>query len=1001
MLSGADPHSGRQLAGHPARRIPGFDLTFRAPKSVSLLWGLGDRDVAGQVVAAHDAAVDAAVGYLERAAGYTRRGAGGVESVKVDGFVAAAFRHRTSRANDPLLHTHVLVANLAETVDDGVWRTLDSRRLYIHARTAGFLYQAQLRFELTRRLGVAWGPVTNGYADLAGVRREWIEEFSQRRAAIVHELEQRGEDSAAAAQAATLATRQAKDTGASEAELRDDWRSRARRLGVDDGWWRRLLDRTAPQRPDVGGLYGVLVEDEALTEEASTFARRDVLRQVAERLPTGAPVEYLEEVADAIIGHDPDRVIPLRATRGQLTALDVIRRGDGRIVPADGAEPRYTTRGLLLTEQHALNQALTRLDDNIATVPDNTVEAAIRRRTLSDEQGAMVRRLSRSGAGVEVVVGKAGTGKTYALDAARDAWSAAGIRVTGVALAARAALELQDAAGIPATTLARLLGQLDDGSPSSLAPGSVLVVDEAGMVGTRQLARLLDHTRRLQVTVVLVGDPHQLPEIDAGGLFRTLTTRLPAVELTHNRRQQHRWEQGALDELRHGDPEAAVAAYRQHGRIVTADTAEAVREQLVTDWWHTYRQAGGSQAVMVALRRADVHDLNHRARTRLLQTGQLTGPTVDTGDGLAFQAGDRIVCLRNNRRLGVVNGTRATITRIDPLRRIIHAEGNDGAVMELPAAYLEAGRVTHGYAITGHKAQGLTVDHTFVLGSAELYREWGYVALSRGRHTNRLYLCDSDQLDDLHHHGTEPDVDHIASVTSRLHRSRAEQPVTPELIEVAARWRQLHTRLHAPDIARQRALTGRRSELAADRQAVAEQLDRITRRIENAASGLGRLSNRQLLAQLRHDHVAYTVRLGRLDGQLRDVDAELAALPSDRRIAELEDQHGRLASQLHWAASRRIAGYRDAWPHHLTTVLGPPPADGRGQDRWEQAAFAIEKYRLRWHINDPQSPVGREPGDPLQRQDYRQAAWEIEDARCELDADRAPPVRALRRGLSQ
>jgi conjugative relaxase-like TrwC/TraI family protein len=149
---------------------------------VSLLWALGDRETAEQVTAAHDAAVDAAIGYLQRAAGFTRRGAGGAETVPVDGFVAAAFRHRTSRADDPLLHTHVLVANLARTTDDHVWRTLDSRKLFAHAKTAGVLYQAHLRHELTRRLGVAWQPVVNGVADIDGVDRQLIETFSQRRA---------------------------------------------------------------------------------------------------------------------------------------------------------------------------------------------------------------------------------------------------------------------------------------------------------------------------------------------------------------------------------------------------------------------------------------------------------------------------------------------------------------------------------------------------------------------------------------------------------------------------------------------------------------------------------------------------------------------------------------------------------------------------------------------------------------------------------------------------
>ena len=185
VLAGNDPVSGEQLARHPARKVPGFDLTFRAPKSVSLLWGLGDRTVGAQVMAAHDAAVDAAVGYLERTAAFTRRGAGGAETVATTGFVASAFRHRSSRAGDPLLHTHVLVANLAETADDGVWRTLDARRLYAHAKTAGFLYQAQLRHELTVALGVGWQQPVNGAADIAGVDRDLIEAFSQRRRAIV------------------------------------------------------------------------------------------------------------------------------------------------------------------------------------------------------------------------------------------------------------------------------------------------------------------------------------------------------------------------------------------------------------------------------------------------------------------------------------------------------------------------------------------------------------------------------------------------------------------------------------------------------------------------------------------------------------------------------------------------------------------------------------------------------------------------------------------------
>ncbi|MBS3939891.1 MAG: relaxase domain-containing protein, partial [Actinobacteria bacterium] len=815
VLDGKHPDTGEQLSSHPARRVPGFDLTYRPPKSVSLLWAFGDRPTAEQVVAAHDAAVDAAVGYLEREAGYSRRGAGGAETVKVDGFIAAAFRHRTSRANDPLLHTHVLVANLARTTDDGIWRTIDSRRLYAHAKTAGFLYQAQLRHELTRRLGVGWGPVVNGHADLHGIGTKVIEQFSRRRAAIVEHMTARGETSAAAAQVATLDTRQAKGERLSEAELRARWQQRGRGLGFRNGWHHKLTGGTTPQPPDIAGLAGELVDHEALTEQSSSFTRRDLLQAIAARLPTGAPVTEIEQYADQVLAHDPAKLVELGTTRGELTSTDVIRLADGRVVPSGPGERRYTTRGLLLTESHAINTALDRASDGIAVVDDTTVDQAVRGRSLSDEQAVMVRRLTSSGAGVEVVVGKAGTGKTYALDAARHAWQQAGIPVAGVALAARAALELEQSAGIESTTIAALERRLahDDGV---LPAGSVLVVDEAGMVGTRQLARLLNHADQRQVKVVLVGDPRQLPEIDAGGLFRALTNRLPAVELTDNRRQTHQWEQTALDELRHGDPTAALNSYRQQGRIVTADTPDDLRQKLVDDWWDTARdEMAGS--IMIGLRRADVDDLNHRARARMLQDGRLTGPTIQAA-GIELQVGDRIVGLRNSRRHGIVNGTRATITSIDPDRRAIDATTDDGRTVVLTRDYLDAGHVTHGYAITGHKAQGLTVDHTYVLGSEALYREWGYVALSRGRQTNRLYQTVLDQhLDEIHHHAHQPDDPH-AALAARMTRSRAQEPVTPEIEELAARWRQLHARLHAPDIARQRALTAERASLVRTRQ---------------------------------------------------------------------------------------------------------------------------------------------------------------------------------------
>ncbi|MEX2504150.1 MAG: MobF family relaxase, partial [Egicoccus sp.] len=301
VLAGADPADGRPLVGH-ARTVPGFDLTFRAPKSVSLLWALADPHVARQVRDAHDAAVVASLDYLERNAAYTRRGKAGREQVEADGFVAAAFRHRTSRADDPLLHTHVLVANLAQAADDHTWRSLDARHLYLHAKTAGYLYQAQLRAELTRRLEVTFGPVTNGYADLDGIPRPLIEAFSRRRADILAALEDHGHTSAKAAQVATLTTRIPKSHADAD-RLRMGWRERAAGLGFAAREIAAVTGRTTDRHVGDGldRQAGWLLGPAGLTAKASTFTRRDTLRGWCERLAQGAEITEVERLADRLL----------------------------------------------------------------------------------------------------------------------------------------------------------------------------------------------------------------------------------------------------------------------------------------------------------------------------------------------------------------------------------------------------------------------------------------------------------------------------------------------------------------------------------------------------------------------------------------------------------------------------------------------------------------------------------------------------------------------------
>ena len=563
VWAGQHPVTGEALARFPGREIAGYDLTFRAPKSVSLLALLGDRDTARTVTAAHEAAVDAAFSYIERTAARSRTGKNGVHQVEIQGLVAAAFRHRTSRAGDPHLHTHVLVANMAQGPDD-VWRTLDGRWLYLHAKTAGYLYEAHLRDELTRRLGVEWEPVKNGIADISGIDRTVIDHFSDRRRQIEEHLDEIGFRSARAAELAALETRQAKDTSLDVASMRQVWEAKAAEIGFDPASLAEVLDRVPRSFPEsfpvsVPGSVPVsvpipgqdrvaeqLLGPEGLTARASTFDRRDVLRGIAERMPAGATVAQIEAMADELLTNPEVIRLLMPATGTGLLGSDVIRRADGTVIAAASPEPRWSTLELIGLEQDLVDRATARADDGSGVVPEQVLTKVLATRpTLEAEQAEMVTRLTRSGNGIDVVSAAAGTGKTYTLDAARDAWQAAGYRVIGAAQAGIAAQELHSSAGIESSTLAMLQIDLDTGR-TALDARTVLVIDEAGMAGTRTLAPILVAADRAGAKVVLVGDPRQLPEIDAGGVLTGLSERLGPIELTHNRRQCQQWERLSL-----------------------------------------------------------------------------------------------------------------------------------------------------------------------------------------------------------------------------------------------------------------------------------------------------------------------------------------------------------------------------------------------------------------------------------------------------------------------
>jgi ATP-dependent exoDNAse (exonuclease V) alpha subunit len=454
------------------------------------------------------------------------------------------------------------------------------------------------------------------------------------------------------------------------------------------------------------------------------------------------------------------------------------------------AERRFTTRELLATERRVLDSAEQARSER-SVVPVAVVDRVLARRgALAAEQARMVHRLTEGAEAIVVVSGRAGTGKTFALAAAREAWEASGVTVLGAAVARRAARELELGAGIDSTSVHALLMRLDRGQ--RLPDRCVLVLDEAGMLGTRQLARVLDHITAAGGKLVLVGDHRQLPELEAGGTFRALARRPAAIRLEENRRQLAGWERDALNHLREGRAEAALDLYTRHRRLRTSPTSAEARTALIDDWW----SAGDhDHSLIIARTRSDVAELNRLARRRMAAAGALGSDEVPLF-GQRFAAGDPVVIRRNDLGAGLHNGDRCRVIGVDArrLRMVVTADGRRDPI-ELDARFLlhrtERGDppIAHGYAVTGHIAQGMTVDRTFVLAGPRISREWAYAALSRGRAENRIYAAGRDEQGrDEFAPGERPQ--HRLSARDQLSHDLARSDAQPLTLDQLGRARQ-------------------------------------------------------------------------------------------------------------------------------------------------------------------------------------------------------------------
>lgn len=767
VLEGRDPGSGTPLGralldrvlanGTVVKAVAGFDATFSAPKSLSVLWAL-TRDQ--RLLEAHDVAVTAALAHLERFGSTTRVRVSGGRRLHPDcqGLTVAAFRQTTSRADDPQIHTHCVISAKVQT-DDGRWLALDARYLKKHQRILGGLYQSVLRNELVHRFGIAWGDIDKGQAEMSAMPDELVDVFSKRSDQI---------DDALAAKIDDFVARQGRDPnqwelGAIKREAAVDTRAHKSGNGVADlttrwdreaaaaGWTSRdLIDALQVERVDSAERPPVISVDgliDVLSSSGSSWNRAQIvgaLTDVARPDPGLSGEEWAERIegwADAVASRcielDPDDTSAPR------------RASDGRSMWHEPISTHITTEAILAEEELIASWAL----DAQAADPHPSATVIVGH---LDVLQADVAAAVAGNDPLVLVVGPAGAGKTTTLRAAIDDLDRAGRPVFGVAPSAKAARVLERETGAPSDTLAKLLHewQRDDRPPLDryvLPAGSTVIVDEAGMVGTASLAALTRLATQQDWRLALVGDPHQLQAVGRGGMFHELCTTGRVHELARIHRFTAPWEAAASLQLRHGNPRA-LGAYLAHDRI----TAGTLDEQLahIVERWRDVTSDGGTCAI-TASSNDHVDAINDAVQTARLAADELEATrAVSIGGSEHAHVGDVVVTRRNDRQLTTTTGEPVrnretwTVTAIDNTGGVTVSSKTGGGSVTLPVDYVRE-HVRLGYAATEHGSQGDTTTIGIELVSEATTRRGLYVGATRGREENLiLVITDSGELDE-------------------------------------------------------------------------------------------------------------------------------------------------------------------------------------------------------------------------------------------------------------
>ena len=1025
------------------RAVAGFDFTFSIPKSASVLWAVADAGTQALIANAHHAAVAEVVAFMEREVAATRMGAtgrsGAVAQVDVAGLIATAYDHYDSRAGDPHLHTHVVVSNKTMTVLDGKWRSLDGRPLHAATVALSELHEAVFADHLTRMFGMTWeardmGKNRNPAWAISTVPERLVMEFSTRARHIDVETDrlietyvaEHGRRPAPAVlmklrAQATLTTRPEKQVR-SLADLTTEWRQRTGRLlGIDAARWARTVTSNhAPLllRADdvpldlIAGLGQSVVE--MVGEKRSTWRRWNLTAEAARQTMGYRFASTVDREAVVGLIVDAAETASLRLTPPEpVTSPIVFQRPDGTSVFRPKHSTVFSSELLLAAEDRLLERARTTTGPTVAltTIERITAKPDREGRMLGPDQADALAKVAVSGRIVDILVGPAGAGKTTAMNGIRRAWEAehgAG-SVVGLAPSAAAAQVLADDLGIPTENTAKWWhNRLATGG--TFQTGQLVIVDEASLAGTLSLDRITNRAADAGAKVLLVGDYAQLQSVDAGGAFSLLVRDCDdPPELVDVHRFVNEWEKTASLRLRHGHTDV-IDAYIEHDRIRGGGTKEMI--DAAYTGWRADMQAG-RRSLMVTDSNDAVAALNARARTDLILDGTVHGAReAELCNGARAAVGDAVITRRNDRRLRtsrswVRNGDRWTITDVrDDGSVAARRVGKKWGTVILPAEYV-ANDLDLGYAVTSFRAQGITTDTSHVLVDPTMTRENLYVALTRGRESNRAYVA-VDKTDPSHegpHPGDNTEATARSVLFGVLQHVGAELSAHETITAEQEEWANI-------------------GQLAAEYEtiAAAAQHDRWADLIR--ASGLGEDDAEAVITSNAFGPL--TAELRRAEANHHDLDALLPRLVTARGLSDADDIAAVLCYRVARATARpagsgrarrtprliaglipeatgamsadmrqALTGRRELIEQRAASLtdeahpggggwiaaLGTPPNDAKTAEAWRRHARTVAAYRDRYDINTNQ-PLGALAESEAQKIDAARAQAAIDRARA-------------------